>query len=864
MSVLSKLYAALSKKDRGGNPLIAPNVVKTVKKPQDLRSCTPWWFWIRIPWKPDGETELERCVVMQKNGTIMTTYGFRGYDIESYSADYINTVFEYFNEQVKRLGDGWAISIEAQRYKMHEYPASDFDNVAALLVDKEREAEFKLSGDHYDSSYYLNFMYKPDSPIKRKFVKFFYSEPEVGIEFQDEINAFLKTVENITNVLSSRLIIRPLDTEETIAFFHSGISFKKHPIMIPDHCINLDCFIKDSPIEIGKTLRLGDNYIPITEVNDFPTVTYPTIFNELSKLDVEYRWVTRFICMDKREALNEVEKQVQGAGAGAKSGKKMASEMMFGYESRYENQGAVMEVGDVQALQAEITTDINGMGYYNTQVMVWDEDYMKALNKLRKVEACINKCGFTCQEVEYGAMDAFKGMMAGNTTANIKRWPISTGNFTHTLPFSAIWAGIEHNKFVGDLTGVDKPLITCATNYGANFYVNLNDGDVGHTLILGPTGAGKSTLLNLIAVSTKKYPDSQVFFMDYGLSSLTLTLAVGGEYINPQDNEVCFQPLREIDNESEFAWAVEFILTILKIQGVKVIPPMQVAVEAAMTALSVMPVEMRTLTNLKLNLEYTDENGYKPLDDALRPYCVEGRFGSIFDGDRTSLVSARWVLFEMQYLMDLGAQCSGPAILFIFHYLEKQFTGRLTFFIMDECWFGLENEAIRGKMKEYLLTLRKKNVFCIFATQNPSAVANSPLNTTMIQNCPTQIFLADPKAVKLSEDYKKLGLSDEEISILAMSTKKRDYYLKCTQGSRLFQLSLGIIQLSLFRGKESTFKMTDPEGNTSIVKWYDFLLYLLEQKSNMKTKRAFVDQILDIQGVPFRHLLENYDWEAYL
>ena len=183
---------------------------------------------------------------------------------------------------------------------------------------------------------------------------------------------------------------------------------------------------------------------------------------------------------------------------------------------------------------------------------------------------------------------------------------------------------------------------------------------------------------------------------------------------------------------------------------------------------------------------------------------------------------------------------------------------------MDECWFGLENEAIRGKMKEYLLTLRKKNVFCIFATQNPSAVANSPLNTTMIQNCPTQIFLADPKAVKLSEDYKKLGLSEEEISILAMSTKKRDYYLKCTQGSRLFQLSLGIIQLSLFRGKESTFKMTDPEGNTSIVKWYDFLLYLLEQKSNMKTKRAFVDQILDIQGVPFRHLLENYDWEAYL
>lgn len=861
MNIIKKVYWMFSKKDAGGNPVIKPNFVSKQKRKVEMSSILPWWYWVRIKYFV-GDAELEKCVVVQKNGNLQITYAFRGYDIESYSASYINVVFEYFNYQIKTLGDGWMISLESQRFKMHDYPSADFDNVAGLIIDKERESEFRLTGEHYDSCYYINFVYKADIQIKKKFVKFFYTEPEIGLNYQNEINQFLKIVDNMTSVLSSRLIIRPLTTEETIAYLHSTISFKRHPIMVPDHCIAIDHFIKDSSIDNGKTIRLGDYYCPIVEINDFPTDTYPTILNELNKVNIEYRCVHRCFPIEKSEALKEIEKQISGAMGGAKSGKKMASEMMFGYESRVENQGALAAAEDIQNLQVEVSTDVNGLCYYNSSIMVWDKDYSAAIEKMRRIQTTIERCQFTCQENEFGALDGFKGMIAGNTTANIRRPAISTGNFTHILPFSAIWAGIEHNKFIGDLTGIDKPLITCATNYSANFYLNLNDGDVGHTLILGPTGAGKSTLLNLIAASTLKYPDSQVFFMDYGLSSLTLTLAAGGSYINPADRTVCFQPLRDIDDDKEFAWANEFIQTVIALQGVKLNPRMRLAIETALRALTVLPKNMRTLTTFKMNLEYVDEQGYSILSDAIAQYCVEGRYGHIFDGDNTSLVNARWVLFEMEHIMDLGPNCSAPAILFIFHYLEKQFTGKLTFFIMDECWFGLENEIIRSKMKEYLLTLRKKNVFCIFATQNPSAVADSPLASTMIQNCPTQIFLADPKALKLSDKYQKLGLSEEEVGILSTSTKKRDYYLKCTAGSRLFQLSLGAIQLALFRGRESTFEY--PKGSGNYISWFEFQKYLLEKRKGQKKARCYVDEILDVQGIPFRHYLKDYDWEKYL
>lgn len=827
-----------------------------------LVNYLPWNFYVKEWWQIDSETKIEMCIVLQKNGAIQQTYAFRGHDIESFSKDYVAQVFEYFNSQIKRLGDGWMVSVEAQRFRMHDYPSADFDNIAGLLIDREREEEFKESGEHFDSCYYLTFVYKPEAEVKKKITRIFFREEEQELIIKDEIASFLKIVQNITSVLSGRMIIRPLTCKETVEYLHSTCSTKRFEMNIPSHFLFLDSFISDEKIDIGKTCRLGNSYIPIVEINDFPDFTYPAILNELNKLNVEYRWVSRFIPLSKEIALKELEKYQSGAAAGKKSSKKLADEMILGTSGSLENHSGEILQADAEQAQAEIGGGINGLGYYQSSVMVWDEDYYAARRKMNMVMQKIQDIGFGVKEEEFGAFDAFLGMLAGNTTANIRRPLITTGNYSHTLPFSAIWSGIEHNKFLNEITGIDKPLVTCATNYGANFYLNLNDGDVGHTLILGPTGAGKSTLLNLLAASALKYPDVQVFFMDYGLSALTLTLAVGGMYVNPAEDGVCFQPLKDVDDRSEFAWACEFIRSLLEIQGIEYNAQIDIAVESAMNALVVMPVEMRTITTFCLNLDYVDEKGHKILDDALAAYKIGGRFGNIFDGDHTSLNVARWVLFEMEYLMDLGKECTGPALLFIFHFLEKSFTGCLTFFIMDECWFGLENPAIMNKMKKYLLTLRKKNVFCIFATQNPSTVAHSPLATTMVQNCPTQIFLADPKATNkdLAMDYKMLGLTDDEIELIARGRKKRDYYLKSTAGTRFFQLALGPLQLALFRGKETKLKLKDGR----IVKWYDFLQMIMEKRKNDEYARGYVNDILDIQQIPFRHYLEGLDWEDYL
>jgi hypothetical protein len=64
------------------------------------------------------------------------------------------------NNALRRLGSGWAIFVEAQRAPARDYPDSDFPDPASALVDAERKASFE-EGAHFESSYFLTFVYLP-------------------------------------------------------------------------------------------------------------------------------------------------------------------------------------------------------------------------------------------------------------------------------------------------------------------------------------------------------------------------------------------------------------------------------------------------------------------------------------------------------------------------------------------------------------------------------------------------------------------------------------------------------------------------------------------------------------------------------
>jgi type IV secretion system protein VirB4 len=380
-----------------------------------------------------------------------------------------------------------------------------------------------------------------------------------------------------------------------------------------------------------------------------------------------------------------------------------------------------------------------------------------------------------------------------------------------------VWAGQRVNKHTGKVSGVETPHVTCSTAEGTPFFLNLNIDDVGHTTILGPTGAGKSTLLNLLEIQFFKYPESQVVVFDKGRSCRQSCLAVGGLFYEPAGGETdaqgkasgvaAFQPLRDLETDRDILDAMDFIESLFTVNNYTVTPPMRAAIKETLELLREKPVPTRTLTSFIHYVNYLDPETKRPVfKDQMGDYLWDGgKYGKIFDA-RTSELSldTRFLAIEMEALMNRGENCVAPALVYLFNLVEKKFDGRLTLLVMDEAWVFLKNETFADKIGEWLKVLRKKNVFVVFATQNVADLEDSPLKTTILQQCLTKIYLADPSASTpaMSDVYHAFGLTDAEIACLAAASMKRDYFYTSDLGRRMFQLDLGEITLGLIGGAD--------------------------------------------------------------
>jgi type IV secretion system protein TrbE len=184
------------------------------------------------------------------------------------------------------------------------------------------------------------------------------------------------------------------------------------------------------------------------------------------------------------------------------------------------------------------------------------------------------------------------------------------------------------------------------------------------------------------------------------------------------------------------------------------------------------------------------------LKRALQPYCLSGPYGRLLDAETERLGEADIQAFETEGLIGTSA---APAVLaYLFHRIEHRLDGRPTLLIVDEGWLALDDEGFAGQLREWLKTLRKKNASVIFATQSLSDIDGSAIAPAIIESCPTRIFLANERAIEpqITAIYRRFGLNDRQIEILARATPKRDYYCQSRRGNRLFELGLGRVALA--------------------------------------------------------------------
>ncbi|POF33941.1 conjugal transfer protein TrbE [Roseibium marinum] len=750
-----------------------------------------------LPWA----ALVSEGVILNKDGSLQRTAKFRGPDLDSATPSELVAVSGRLNNALRRLGSGWAVFVEAQRAPARDYPLSHFPDAVSALVDAERRAQFEEASSHFESSYFLTFVWMPPLDDTSRAGRWLYEDaPYSSLNPQEHVESFSARTDRLLDLLDGFMAEAAwLSDEETLTFLHSTVSTRRQRVRVPETPMHLDALLADSALVGGLAPSLGGAHLRSLSIIGFPTATWPGLLDELNSQPFEYRWVTRAICLDKTDATKLLTRIRRQWFAKRKSVAAILKEVMTNEASTLLDSDAANKAADADEALQELGADMAGAAYITATVTVWDEDEAVADAKLKAAEKVIQGRDFTCMPETLNAIEAWLGSLPGHLYANVRQPPVSTLNLVHMIPISAVWAGPARNDHLDG-----PPLFYAETEGSTPFRFSLHVGDVGHTLVVGPTGSGKSVLLALMALQFRRYGRSQVFAFDFGGSIRCATVACGGDWqdlaggLSDDEAAVQLQPLRNIDDIGERAWAQDWLSGLIAREGVTIDPVARDHLWSALTSLASAPVGERTLTGLSVLLQSTE------LKQALAPFCLGGPFGRLLDAETEELGTADFQAFETEGL--IGSPATPAVLAYLFHRIEDRLDGRPSLIIVDEGWLALDDGTFGGQLREWLKTLRKKNASVLFATQSLADIDNSAIAPAIVESCPTRIFLPNERAFEpqIADIYRRFGLNERQIEIVARAMPKRDYYCQSRRGNRLFSLGLGEVALAFTAASSKT------------------------------------------------------------
>lgn len=760
-------------------------------------------------------------VILGKGGELISTYRFRGPDMQCASQGDINYLRSRVNEMAVKLGNGWMIHSTTLRTESVVYEDSGaFPDTVTRAIEDERVAQYRTEGAHYENDYYITFTYLPDPILVNKIRSFAFETSDKNSNnprklVEKTLEYFERTMAGYVAILeigmkTSLVRLMPRQErdpttqqevwyEDQLAFIHECLTGISDPIRVPFNAIpcGVDYIIGSYSFYPGIRPTLNGTNIRVVAIEGLPDRgTQFGLLEKLNQFNVKFRWTTRWIARDPEKAKAST-KKVRSKWRQKVRG--FVADLMDKRTGPVNKDALDMSL-DAEAVITDLEAGSVSYGFWASTVVLMSDDPAYLESVVRFFIKHVGGLGFPCRDEDVNCVEAFLGSLPGHGYENVRMPEIHSMNLADCLPLTSTWQGPVSNPcpfykklFPGRLV---PPLFQGTAAGGTPFRVVLHNGDLGHTLLVGPPGAGKSTLVSLMAASHFRYPGAKVFGFEKGESMLALCLASGGNHYNFMDDEsessnIKLAPFVHIDRQSDRTWALGYVETILELNKIKVDHNITAEINRVLNLLQTRPANMRSFT------EFNQLINLREIKEVLMGYEREMAAGML-NGRSDSITSSRFTVFEMEKLMDMDNKHVAPVLMYIFRMIERSLDGSPTMIILDEAWLMLSHELFAEKLKEWFKVLRKANALVVFATQELQDVAKSPIRSTIFSACQTKILLPNPEAAAEENIglYKSLGLSQSEIALLVHAVPKRDYFFTSPAGRRLFQLELGPVALS--------------------------------------------------------------------
>jgi len=748
-------------------------------------------------------------VMLNKDGSLLAGFVFRGVDTSSASETDRNLLTARFNELLCNFGTGWMIHVDAIRSTAPAYLSginSQFSHPAFAMIDEERRQFFSNVSERYESDYFLFLTYMPPNKTQSKIrdLMFEHNNNRPSI-MSGHLDSFKKKVNEAKTRLAPHISIKRLKATsinqvwycELLQAINRTISGNNHKIRLPFCPTGIDSIIGGHELFTGINPKLNNQYFATVCIDNFPDDSTPSMLNHLDKLGMPYRWNTRFSFFDLFDAEKALDKE-----------RKLWKQRVVSFQDQFLktpnpriNEDAQHMVWQYDAALTLARSGALKYGHYTSTIVLRNHDLNALNDHVEWVQNVIALLGFHSRAETVNNVEAFLGTLPSDSLHNIRRPLLSTVNLSDMLPLSSIWSGSPTNP-CPFYPPNSPPLMQCSAEGAAPFRLNLHVDDVGHTLVFGPTGSGKSTLLAMIAAQADRYaPNTYIF--DKGYSTLAISQCGGIHYDIGVDDAISFAPLSLL--RSDFKWSVDYVIKLLKIQDFIPTGAQRIAIEKGLKEIADSAIEHITLS------EYLNVCNDEDIFNALS-YYANGGGSDLLNAKSDQFGKGKGLqVFEIGELMSRGDADLLPVILYLFRQIERSLDGTPTFIIIDECWIALKHPVFADMIVEWLKTLRNANCAVLLFTQSLTDASKSDLLADLIESCPTKIYLANPTAVQFPSLYQQFGLNQRQIEIIQNAVRKRDYYMTSTNGNRLFDLSLGNLTLSFVgaSGKTNTARIRE-------------------------------------------------------
>ncbi|MBP9741770.1 MAG: hypothetical protein KBD37_00260 [Burkholderiales bacterium] len=746
---------------------------------------------------------VDEGIIVNKSGSLTASFEYRGQDLDLADSEELNQVQLILANTLVKYGSGWEFRVDCISYETDGYiDALDsfFPDATSFMIDEERRLRYNQQNLHYEKAYFITLTFMPPTDADIKLGAFFTDKKGNSSIYSAHLKRFKKDINDFVDNLETILRIRQLSSQEQISFIISCMLGTHDYVEFPDTKVYLDYILgRMADLVTGKLPKIGDRYFKVVSIVEYPGYSYPGILDCLNKLRIAYRWNTRFIRLDTRDA-DYLLKKIRKVWA-----QKRRSLLGFLREASGKEEGVGWQNDDVMVLasmanEAVMVNNLNteSYGFYTSTVVLFNEDINQLNNDVRLVRKAIENIGFKTMLEDINAVEAYLGSLPAIDYANVRLPILSVNNIADLIPTTSIWSGLERNpsQLFVDLKINNPPLMYTVTDGATPFRVSLHINDVGHTIVLGPSGAGKSTLLNLIAAQHLRYKNAKVFYFDMDYSSQALCYGVGGNHydIGNFEAKISFQPLRNVDTteERDIAYAFIKVLCELKLPRLdekresKLTPEQTSILIDTIKLFSKYGKEERTLWEFYNQINAKDQY----LAEAIKYFTHEGPFQNLFESNNEEydMVNVPICTYELKALyLKYGNEALIPLLVYLFTNLKfKLFPLRYPLlFIFDEAWAALNNGVFKGYLNDLIRTERKNNVIVVLASHQINDIPKD-----IYGQCPTRIFLPNPAACELESDYRSLGLNLRQIQVLSSAKPRKQYYYTSPYGRRVFELDI--------------------------------------------------------------------------